>query len=359
MGLNAASAEEHALRARFQEVCAQLQDRDGDDRFEKPLAFWTLASDRRLPYALLERSVGQVVRTSFEELFATPGIGHRKLSSLVMLLERVRADLSVPVVAEQECVATQPIDHEGRFDANLVSEQHWTDWCTTVRRHHLEDEQLGRVAPALSSLPTVIWRTQLKYYVQRSLDELRGLKTHGEKRVAVVLEAFHSLHQALGAVKVNGRLAIGVSPAFLPPVEVWLREAIGSDVPVNLQDLRQHVALPLLNQVHLDAGDIVHRLAAGRLGVESEPESVREQARRAGITRARVYQLLDTCGDVMDVRWPAGRWQLATLATALTNRPIEPEVRGYLAALQGLFYPARNTTQDALRRADVGELVTA
>ena len=44
--------------------------------------------------------------------------------------------------------------------------------------------------------------------------------------------------------------------------------------------------LPALNQIEVDAGEIVHRLAAGRLGVESHPESVREQAERMGVTHA-------------------------------------------------------------------------
>ncbi len=36
-----------------------------------------------------------------------------------------------------------------------------------------------------------------------------------------------------------------------------------------------------------------------------------------GVTRARVYQLLEDCAKVMDVRWPAGEYLLAAVSAKL------------------------------------------
>ncbi|MFI4876620.1 MAG: hypothetical protein ACIALR_14820, partial [Blastopirellula sp. JB062] len=54
-------------------------------------------------------------------------------------------------------------------------------------------------------------------------------------------------------------------------------------------------------------------LAVGRLGLGGKPQSVRMQARMLGVTRARIYQLLEDCSKVMSVRWPEGQALLAAL----------------------------------------------
>ena len=55
------------------------------------------------------------------------------------------------------------------FDATIVSEALWTNWCDTVHRFGLGPEKLGRLAPSLQALPTVIWHTRLEDYSDRSL----------------------------------------------------------------------------------------------------------------------------------------------------------------------------------------------
>ena len=55
---------------------------------ERPLAYWAVAGDRRLPLAFLGRSLRDLLAVSFDELAATPGIGHKKISSLLRLLSR-------------------------------------------------------------------------------------------------------------------------------------------------------------------------------------------------------------------------------------------------------------------------------
>jgi hypothetical protein len=86
---------------------------------------------------------------------------------------------------------------------------------------------------------------------------------------------------------------------------------------------------------------VVRSLAAGRLGIEGPPQSVRQQARRLGVTRARVYQLLDDCSKVFDVRWPAGQLQLEELARKCADEIINSDRPPILEALRELLYPGK------------------
>ena len=225
----------------------------------------------------------------FRELSSTPGIWRKKIGSLVMLLRRVLAE--EPGTAPE--VADSPGDPgvreaEESFDVTLVSESVWEDWRETVRRFGMEEEKLGKFASSLRDLPTVIWDTPLRDYLVLSMDEIRSLKTHGDKRVRVVLEVFHTIYRLLGHAGEHRQFVFRVQPRFTVAVEQWVSEHLRHIEVPDVQDIRQNLVLPVLNQIELDAGEIVHRLAAGRLGVESRPESVREQAERMGVTRAHL-----------------------------------------------------------------------
>ena len=81
-----ASAEEYKLFNSFEEVRKTLLDERYADRLEKPLAYWALPNDRRLPLAFLGRTLNELLNTPFEQLSATPGIGQKKITSLVKLI---------------------------------------------------------------------------------------------------------------------------------------------------------------------------------------------------------------------------------------------------------------------------------
>jgi hypothetical protein len=340
----AATAEDYTLKSEFEDLKERLSSTEYADRMSRPLSYWALPNDRRLPYALLGRKVEQLLSASFEELSSTPGIGRKKIASLMMLLRRVLAEKPVPPeTSDGPGPQTLAMGRAGDFDASLVSESLWATWRETVRRHDLANEKLGHLAPSLSALPTVIWDTPLAAYLNLRLEEIRGLKTHGDKRVRVILEVFYAINQLLEEVTPQGQMAVRLSPRFVASLEQWICEEYHRHEVPELQDLRQHLLLPLLNQIELDGGETVHHLVAGRFGVEGPAESVRLQAHRLNVTRARIYQLLEVCAQIMSVRWPEGIWQLSILETKLSGLGDKDERVLLVKDIRALMFPTRIT----------------
>ena len=346
------SAEDYKIVSSFQSVRKTLLDEKFADRMERPLAYWAMPNDRRLPLAFLGRTIKDLLDTPFEELSATAGIGQKKISSLVKLLSRATKDHppAVPFGMNDLAETKRPVDKPKKakvaFDPSLVSEALWTQWLETVRKHDIGREKLGRLAPSLLALPTVIWHTPLDYYMQHSVSEIRQLKTHGEKRVRVVLEVFYIAHEILADAGTDKHVAIRFVPKFILPLERWIAECLSRpDVPP-IEEIRDKLTVPLLNQLKIDAGDTIYGLSAGRLGINGDPQSVRNQSRHMGVTRARVYQLLEDCARVMEVRWPEGKSLLAKL-TAKFRADAKPEddLTQFHATVE-LFYPGKKGLAD-------------
>jgi hypothetical protein len=223
------------------------------------------------------------------------------------------------------------------FDAAAVSEALWTTWCDTVQRCGYGPEKLGRLAPTLQALPTVIWHSRLEEYSGRSLAQIRRLKTHGEKRVNAILEIFCTVHEALATSTLHENVDVVLVPRFLPPLVRWLNETIREPELPDVKELHKRIVRPMVAQIKIDIGDDVADLAAARLSLDENAPTVKQQAENLGVTRARVYQLLEDCAKVMDVRWPEGRWLLAPLATRFGSS--RPEAIGLLHGICDLFFP--------------------
>src|SRR5258708_3340019 len=84
---------EYNLTAALDEARRKLLQEANADRLKKPLAFWIVATDRRLPLPLLDHTLGELIEMSLAELLAKPGIGVRKLQTLVVLLDRAARPL--------------------------------------------------------------------------------------------------------------------------------------------------------------------------------------------------------------------------------------------------------------------------
>jgi len=341
MARKAISNDRYRLVGTYERLRKSLIEHPDDGRLDKALSYWVLPTDRRLPIAFLDRPLRDLLSLPLDELMVTPGVGHKKILGFFDLLKRASKAASPDAPfglggSETQKRSPKP-SPTGGFDSSIVSESLWANWCETVQRYGMGPEKLGRLAPSLQALPTVIWHSRLEEYADHSLAEIRALKTHGEKRVQAILEVFCTVHEALATATLQEDIDVILVPRFIPPLGRWLMEQAGHDELPSVDELHKHIVKPMVNQIRIDLGDQVAELAATRLSLDVGAPSVKQQADTIGVTRARVYQLLEDCGKVMDVRWPEGRWLIAPLATRFGTS--DPETIGLVHGIIDLFYP--------------------
>jgi uncharacterized protein YpbB len=174
------------------------------------------------------------------------------------------------------------------------------------------------------------------------LAEIRSMKTHGEKRIRALLEVFYAVHTIVAGMGTQEHLTVRIMPRCIDQVEHWIGRALQRPSIPDEQELLEKFVHPLLEQIRLDATQQIATLAENRLGITGPITSVRQAARTMGLTRARVYQLLNEINDIMMVRWPMGRHQSHELRERLlaetTDADRSPDLRQFLAAVE-LFYP--------------------
>ena len=357
----APSAEELQVISRFESLRTVLLAEPYREHLNKPLAYWALPADRRLPLAFLGRTLGDLLGTPFAELSATPGIGQKKIRSFVKLLSRVAhtdaAELPVDLngFADSGRLVASAAASPSGFDPSSVSEVVWGQWQASVVRHGLGHEPLGRFAPSLKHLTRVIWSKPLKAYVGRTLQEIRALKTHGEKRVRAILEVFYCVHAMVSQMGAQEHLVVRLVPRAIDAVETWVGRTLQMAGVPAAQEIFERFISPLVEQVRVDAARQIVHLAESRLGLHGPMTSVRQAARLMGLTRARLYQLLNEINDIMQVRWPLGRHQVYELRDKFQRElaPAEnpPRLDQFHAAIE-LFYPgSRRGAAGPLERA--------
>jgi hypothetical protein len=165
------------------------------------------------------------------------------------------------------------------------------------------------------------------------------MRTHGEKRVRVILEAYFIANRLLSGTQQHDKFAVRIMPAFAVDVQRWVIERLMIEEVPSREDVLESFVKPVVAQLLTDSGPTIARLVEGRLGLTAEPQSVRQQARRMGVTRARVYQLLDECGKVMDVRWPEGRYLLEALQTHLRKHAKKEDDFDLFKLVIDTFFP--------------------
>lgn len=347
---NPSALEEVQVVGRLESLRNILKGDEYNEHLQKPLAYWALPTDRRLPLAFLGRSLQDLLDTPFGELAATAGIGHKKMRSFVMLLARAANTDPSELPADDSLMreitlagSPRVVSHNGEgFEPSAVSEVVWSQWRASVVKHNLGDEPLGRFAPSLRNMTRVIWNTPLSAYVNRTLAEMRSMKTHGEKRIGAILEVFHSVHSLVANMGVQDHLIVRIVPKLIDQVERWVGRTLQTPGMPGAEELAEYFVEPLLGQVRIDVNQQIATLAENRLGVSGPITSVRQAARAMGLTRARVYQLLNEINDVMMVRWPMGRHQVYELREKLDAEAAHvrtpPDFRQFLASVE-LFYP--------------------
>ena len=90
------------------------------------------------------------------------------------------------------------------------------------------------------------------------------MKTHGEKRVRTILEVFHSVHKVLSHSEVESHLTVRLIPKFVLPLEHWIAATSESRKIPSTDDVASSLVRPLLDQIQIDVGTTLVRLAEGR-----------------------------------------------------------------------------------------------
>lgn len=342
MQLNKSTAVmDYKLVTEFDELRQQLAQKKFADRIKKPLAYWAVASDRRLPLAFMGRSLKELLDTPFDELFCTAGIGQKKIRTFLMLLHRAAQPkppgaIEIEQIEDHAIAAAEVAEGRDVLDPNIVCEALWVQWRASIRKHGLEQEPLGRYVGTLLDMPRVIWQKPLGEYARLSLAQIRSLRTHGEKRVGAILEVFGSLHQILVHLNPESRLAVRIVPRFLVPVEEWTLRWLNHVAAPHKEEIQEALVKPLLEQVRIDAGPEIARLAEHRL--QWQASSVRKSASRMGLTRARIYQLLAEASEVIALRWPAGASLAAQLRDKLKAEGADRELLAWMDEIIELFF---------------------
>jgi hypothetical protein len=336
------------MQTEFQALRDSLLAPQFDERRKRPILYWSKPDDRRLPMALIDLTVDQLLSKPFEELCLTRGIGVKKLRMLLELLERAIA--SDPQLPEPEPMGSQTMvpnfatklsEALDNFNSRAVTEGQWAKWKTTVAKHRLNSMPLGRLARNLMEITSVIWNSPLGNYLPYSLDELRQLKTYGEKRVGSILEVFYTIDLSMSAMPEGGHLVLRLEPRYVYEVETAVFDMMAHFAPPQAKTVQQAVIYPLLNQLKLDMGDFAHDLVRDRVGTGAKAKAIREQSEELGLTRARLYQVLEECALAAHVRWPQGRVVLNELMVYLSNREGLERVVRQLHQLIITLYPTK------------------
>lgn len=339
MARKAVPHDRYRLVGTYERLRKNLLEQPRGDRLDRELSYWVLPTDRRLPIAFLDMPLRELLSHTLDELMETPGVGQKKILGFFDLLRRIAKtgleDEPFGLTKEESAQVAEPAGLG--FDATVVSEAIWSTWCDTIRRNGLADQKLGRLAPSLQALPTVIWHTPLSAYSDLTLTSMRRLRTHGEKRVHAILEVFCTVHEAISTAALHENLDLELTPRFVPRLTRWLTEIVWEETLPPAEEIYAQIVQPMIHQIEIDLGYQVAGLAADRLRLDDDAPSVKQQAESLGVTRARVYQLLDDCAKAMDVRWPEGRWLLAPLTNKFGGA--SPNAIGLLHGVRELFYP--------------------
>jgi hypothetical protein len=319
---------------------------------DKPLAYWALPTDRRLPLVFLGRPLGNLLGTPFAELTATPGVGHKKIDAFVKLLGRAAhtdpAEFTIESceVAGNGASTVQESavdDSTNGFDPANVSEVRWGKWRACVLRHGLGGVTLGRLTPSLRNMTRVNWNTPLEHYTGYSLAELRTMRTHGQKRIRAILEVFHGIYTLVGERNTVDYLVVRIRPRRIDAIEQWIACVVRTPRVPRGPEIFTKFTRPLLEQLRADATPQIVSLAEDRLGISGPIVAVREVARDMGLTRARVYQLLNEINDILLVRWPNGRRWVYDLRDKIeadaAGMSDPPDLDQFRAATE-LFFPS-------------------
>ncbi len=271
-----ASVEELQVISRFESLRKILLSDQYADHRKKPLAYWALPTDRRLPLAFLGRTLEDLLRRA---ILRTVQHARDRTEKNVLFCDALGAGgqyrpLRTAHRPDRPFPSGSPAATATRRRATASTRPRspkslWSQWRASVVKHGLGDEKLGRFAPSLRNMTRVIWNTPLEFYTKYTLGEIRAMKTHGEKRIRAILEVFHSLHVLVANMGTQEDLVVRIVPRRIDRVEQWLGQVLQTPGVPEPGEIFDHFVSPLLEQVRTDATQQIASLAENRLGISA------------------------------------------------------------------------------------------
>src|SRR5262249_22781463 len=133
------SAADVRLASNYDSLRATLLTEKYASRLNRPLAFWALPSDRRLPTAFLGRTLRDLLGHSFDQLAVTAGIGRKKLETFIKLLVRAAKEdapeASIETLPGADETPADGRDESGHFEPLRASDIGWPHWPVSVAEH--------------------------------------------------------------------------------------------------------------------------------------------------------------------------------------------------------------------------------
>lgn len=337
-------------QAAFEKLRNILLSQSRDEWLALPLAHWARPTDRNLPFVMLNRSLGEILQTPFEELYSTPSVGPKKIVGLMHLLERGAAGhdgSSVELPGQPQPPAAAKADPQCEAPAAI-----WDQWRMKIAAFGLQDEPLGRYARSLADLPRPLWAMPLGYYANLTLPEIANLPAHGEKRVASLLKVFDDLQHVLANMERLPHLTITILPELVVQLDHWVVAALERAEFPGLAELQVSLVSPLVSQIRCDAGprlaeEIERALAAMVRRPASDPAVL------SGVSSVSRFEL-HKAAEILRIRWPGGEAHLQALLARAAAQGSEDGCRLIGAVLALLF---ESTPAPSSQRASVSTLV--
>jgi hypothetical protein len=344
--------------AAFEALRRSLVEQLQPESLEKPLAFWARSGDRTLPLALMNRTINELLKTPFEDLSATRGVGAKKIGGLLQLLGRAVEPTAAPPALQPTEVSVAlnnaPLTANSTLtEAASISilpapnadfeESLWTSWRETVERLGLANETLGRFAPSLLDLPRTLWGVRLGNYLPLRLTEVRALRAHGEKRMKAVLEIFAAIHRSLANVEPSAHLSVCVWPRRVLNLDHWSRGTAQTSGFPSFEEVQHQFVEPLVEQLRVDAGAELADWTMAQLELRSGPSAIEDRdadpiaaSQPSGFYRRKLAAIIN-------VRWPEGESHIRAVQARLTDfQATTPAARLFQTAA-GMFFPGITT----------------
>ncbi len=317
------SSSAHAdseFAAQFAEIANLLESHPTHPLLDSSVSEWIEPNDTCLPFKFLSWSLRLVLETPFARI-ASSWTGDERLVCLLSHLDRARQaiesrtgcpDESVIDVAATAGHATRHLSHTGTS---------WRTFCEIIERHNLQPIWLGMVAPSLHQLSSTFWKRHIGEFSSKSLRELSEVQGLGPQKVNLIVDIFRQLAIHLESIPSETHLATYLIPKPIRNVNVWLEEVLGEKRVPDVDEIAERFMRPLAMQLRTDLTAEIASLVIRRIGIGGAPETLEEIANAVGLTRERVRQLTKRATEVVQVRWPHGKYLLDDLYDLLRSAP--------------------------------------